>query len=75
MIYAIYPIFMGDKDANDNYTNYFKSGCHPNLSSLDTVVVEKIEEKLFEHLSNQGHLSVLYESNIVISYANVINVI
>ena len=54
MIYAIYPIFMGDKDANDTYTNYFRSGCHPNLSGLDTVVVEKIEEKLFEHLSNQG---------------------
>ena len=33
------------------YTNYFKSGCSPNCPD---VVVKSVEEKLCEHLNNQG---------------------
>jgi hypothetical protein len=70
MLDLIYPILIGDKDANGVYTNYFGSGCHPNLSTVDTVVVDKIEDKLYEHLGNHALGSPMVDN---VSVAEILN--
>lgn len=70
MLILSYPIFVGDKDSTGTYKNYFASGCHPNLSLVDKVVVSKIEDKLFEHLSNHALGSPMVENMSVASIIN-----
>ena len=57
MIQKIYPVFIGDSSISSNgeeiFTNYFGSGCHPNLSTVQNVMVTSIEEKLSDHLKTQ----------------------
>eukprot|EP00607_Mallomonas_marina_P010574 CAMPEP_0182422392 /NCGR_PEP_ID=MMETSP1167-20130531/8069_1 /TAXON_ID=2988 /ORGANISM="Mallomonas Sp, Strain CCMP3275" /LENGTH=705 /DNA_ID=CAMNT_0024600411 /DNA_START=348 /DNA_END=2465 /DNA_ORIENTATION=- len=52
MIEGIFPVMIGDKDANGFYSNYFGSGCHPAL--LPDIVVESIESKVRDHLDREG---------------------
>lgn len=56
MITKIFPMMIGDRviGAGDlvTYTNYFSSECKPTFQ--DDIVVNKIEEKCCEHLSNYG---------------------
>ena len=57
LLEAVFPIMIGDSsgDGSDlracTYTNYFGSGCSPNCPD---VVVKSVEERLCEHLNNQG---------------------
>ena len=57
LIECLFPVMIGDSsgDTTDpracTYANYFKSGCSPNCPD---VVVKSVEEKLCEHLNNQG---------------------
>jgi len=51
---SIYPLMLGDLDAStQQYSNYFASGCHPDLSGHTAVVVRSVEEKAGEHLDRQ----------------------
>lgn len=54
MISKIYPVLVGDHLTIEGnvYSDYFKDGCHPRI--VDDVVVKSIEEKLCDHLTNQG---------------------
>lgn len=45
------PYFNKDP-SNSEYSDYFKSGCHPSLN--EDVVVASIESKLREHLEREG---------------------
>ena len=48
----IFPVFIGDLDSTTSeYSDYFKSGCHPSLSE---VTVKSVEEKLRHHMENQA---------------------
>ena len=53
----VYPVMIGDSSGDSadpracTYTNYFKSGCSPNCPDI---TVKSVEEKLCEHLNNQG---------------------
>ena len=57
LIEFVFPIMIGDcsGDCADpracSYTNYYKSGCGPRCPNI---VVKSVEEKLCEHLNNQG---------------------
>ena len=57
LIKFVFPIMIGDSSGDSadpracSYTNYYKSGCSPNCPD---VVVNSVEEKLCEHLNNQG---------------------
>lgn len=54
MIDLICPIFIGDYDKNTNcYSNYFKSGCHPDLKKFSHIVVQSIEDRVCEVLDSQ----------------------
>ena len=46
----IYPLFIGDYDDNDGYSNYWSTGCHPSITSTQKVI--EIEKKFREHLNN-----------------------
>ena len=65
---ALHPVMIGDSsgDSTDpgacTYTNYFKSGCSPRCPD---VVVKSVEEKLCEHLNNQG-LGAPINSNLTV---------
>ena len=54
---AVFPVLIGDSSGDSadpracTYTNYYKAGCSPNCPD---VVVKSVEEKLCEHLNNQG---------------------
>ena len=54
---AVFPVMIGDSSVDSldpracTYTNYFKSGCSPKCPDI---VVKSVEEKLREHLNNQG---------------------
>ena len=47
MIDGIFPIFIGDRDAEGCYSDYFAGGCHP-------LAVAAVAEKLQLHLDTQG---------------------
>ena len=53
----VFPVLVGDSSGKSTdpryrtYTNYFKSGCLPNCPDI---IVKSVEEKLSEHLNNQG---------------------
>ena len=48
----LFPVFIGDLDATTSeYSDYFKSGCHPSLSE---VTVKSVEEKLRHHMESQA---------------------
>ena len=52
LIEKLFPIFIGDLDATTSeYSDYFKSGCHPSLSE---VMVNSVEEKLRHHMESQA---------------------
>ena len=57
LLEAVFPVFIGDSSADCTdpkarvYKNYFKSGCVPNCPDI---VVKSVEDKLCEHLDNQG---------------------
>ena len=57
LIEFVFPIMIGDSSGDSadpracSYTNYYKSGCSPNCPYI---VVKSVEEKLCEHLNNQG---------------------
>ena len=70
MLDLIYPIFIGDKDANDNFMNYFASGCHPDLSKVANTVVDKIEDKLFQHLDNHALGSPMVDNMTIADIVN-----
>ena len=65
LLEAVFPVFIGDSSADSvdtrlcTYTNYFKSGCSPKCPDI---VVKSVEEKLCEHLNNQG-LGAPFSSN------------
>jgi hypothetical protein len=60
IIEKIYPVMIGDmitvvasdESAGERvYTNYFASGCHPNLpEECDSVIVKSVDEQLRLHL-------------------------
>ena len=52
LIEKIFPIFVGNFDTTTlEYSDYFKSGCHPSLSE---VTVKSVEEKLRHHMESQA---------------------
>ena len=57
LIDFVFPIMIGDSSGDSAdpraciYTNFYKSGCGPNCPDI---VVKSVEEKLYEHLNNQG---------------------
>ena len=61
LLEAVFPVMIGDSSGDSSgdstdpractYTNYYKSGCSPNCPDI---VVMSVEEKLNEHLNNQG---------------------
>ena len=52
LIEKIFPMFIGNLDATTSeYSDYFKSGCHPSLSE---VTVKSVEEKLRHHMESQA---------------------
>ena len=57
LLEAVFPVMIGDSSGDSadpracTYTNYFKSGCLPRCPD---VAVKSVEEKLREHLNNQG---------------------
>ena len=52
LIEKLFPIFIGNLDATTSeYSDYFKSGCHP---SLPEVMVKSVEEKLRHHMESQA---------------------
>ena len=52
LIEKIFPIFMGNLDTETSeYSDYFKSGCHP---SLPNVAVKSVEDKLRHHMESQA---------------------
>ena len=51
MVKGIFPIMIGDRLPDGQYSNYFKSGCNPNAAD---VVVESVEECLMSHLEREG---------------------
>jgi serine/threonine protein kinase len=59
LIEKIYPLMVGDLDENDVYSNYFGSGCHPNLSRVKDVIVSSVETKVGQHLERQAYGSVM----------------
>jgi hypothetical protein len=64
MINGIFPIFIGDRDAEDgSYGDYFAGGCHP--SNLPDVAVAAVAEKLQLHLDTQGLGAVYLEQTTV----------
>ena len=55
MIELVCPIMIGDYDnPSKSYTNYFKSGSHPDLKSMIEVVVNSIENRVVEVLDSQS---------------------
>ena len=51
----IFPIMIGDLAEDEKkYTNYFQSGCHPNLEAVMNTVVKSVQTKLCTHLDKQG---------------------
>ena len=63
MIDGIFPIFIGDRDAEGCYGDYFAGGCHP--SNLPGVAVAAVAEKLQLHLDTQGLGAVYLEQATV----------
>ena len=52
LIEKLFPIFIGNLDATTlEYSDYFKSSCHPSLSE---VTVKSVEEKLRHHMESQA---------------------
>ena len=52
LIEKMFPIFVGNLDTTTlEYSDYFKSGCHPTLSE---VTVMTVEEKLRHHMESQA---------------------
>ena len=51
MIKGIFPVLIGDRSIDGEYSNYFSGGCNPNPPDL---VVEALEAKLHEHLGREG---------------------
>ena len=57
LIEFVFPIMIGDSSGGSAhtraciYTNFYESGCGPNCPDI---VVKSVEEKLCEHLNNQG---------------------
>ena len=57
LIVFVFPVMIGDSSGGSTdpractYTNYYKPCCSPNCPDL---VVKSVEEKLCEHLNNQG---------------------
>ena len=52
LIEKMFPIFIGNLDATTSeYSDYFKSSCHPSLSE---VTVKSVEEKLRQHMESQA---------------------
>jgi serine/threonine protein kinase len=55
LIEGIFPIFIGDAAVNEagiQYSDYFRSGCHP--KPLPDCAIASVEAKLKEHLNRQG---------------------
>ena len=63
MIDGIFPIFIGDRDAEGCYGDYFAGGCHP--SNLPGIAVAAVAEKLQLHLDTQGLGAVYVEQATV----------
>ena len=51
MIEGIFPVMIGDKGSNGEYSDYFVNNCGPNPPDI---VVESLEAKLHEHLEREG---------------------
>jgi len=51
MIEGIYPVLVGDRDANGIYNRYFRAGCSP---AAPDIVVNSVELKLREHLDRES---------------------
>ena len=57
LLEAVFPVMIGDSSGDSTnpractYTNYFKSGCSPKSPEI---IVKSMEEKLQEHINNQG---------------------
>ena len=57
LLEAVFPVMIGDSSVDSldpracTYTDYFKSGCSPKCPDI---FVASVEEKLREHLNNQG---------------------
>ena len=52
MIEGIFPVMIGDKSPDGDYSNYFsRSGCNPNPPDI---VVHALESKLIDHLGREG---------------------
>ena len=52
LIEKIFPVFIGNLDtATSEYSDYFKSGCHP---SLPDTAIKSVEEKLRHHMESQA---------------------
>ena len=57
LLEAVFPVLIGDSSGDSldpracTYTNYIKSGCSPRCPDI---TVKSVDEKLVEHLNNQG---------------------
>eukprot|EP01036_Dinobryon_divergens_P021843 gene21843-30016_t len=52
MISGIYPVMIGDKDLEEQYSNYFTSSCNP--KEAPDVSIDSVESKFGEHLDREG---------------------
>eukprot|EP01041_Mallomonas_annulata_P014762 gene14762-biopygen7665 len=52
MISGIYPVMIGDKDLEEQYSNYFTSGYNP--SAAPAVAIDSVETKFGERLDREG---------------------
>jgi len=51
MLEGVFPVMIGDKDSNGEYSNYFVTSCNP---APPDIVVEALETKLHESLVREG---------------------
>jgi len=65
LVEFVYPAFLGDlmsdSSEGESYSDYFGSGCHPNLSASGGVTVNAVIEKLNEHLGRSSLGSLLLD--------------
>ena len=55
LIELICPILIGDYDNQINeYSNYFGSGCCPNVSNVRNVIIQSIEERIYYEMNRQS---------------------
>ena len=70
LIEKLFPVFIGNLDVTTSeYSDYFKSGCHPSLSE---VTVKSVEEKLRHHMESQALGTPIVPNRTIVSVVGAI---